>query len=191
MVPKTKNIRQSAGFSLPELLVVLGLIGIMAGFFAPRIDVAKFRQDSAALEVATALNVAQQKAVLRGHSVRVGFDTANARLIVHDDANNDQSVDAGEDERVIELHDGVVFGLGGAPARNSVAFSFAEDPAGIPTIRFARNGGASEEGTLYLTSERSALSGSFTQDSRAITLERSTGRTTCYSYRTGQWKGPC
>ena len=179
------------GFSLPELLVVLGVLGLLAGIFTPRIDVAKFRQDTAVLEVSTALNVAQQKAVLRGHSMRVGLDTAQSRLVIHEDADNDRSVGPGEDVRVVELGEGVAFGLGGAAALNNVAFDFVESAAGIPTVSFARNGGASQEGTIYLTSLRAKQSGSFPEDSRALTLERSTGHTTCYSHRSGSWLGTC
>lgn len=180
-----------SGFSIPELLVVLGVVGVLAGFFVPKLNVAKFRQDTAVLEVSTALNVAQQKAVLRGHSVRVGLDTARARLVIHSDADNDQALGPGEDVRVVELGEGVAFGQGGAPALNAVAFDFAESPAGLPTVSFARNGGASQEGTLYLTSERARRSGLFPEDSRALTLERSTGHTRCYSYRPGSWVETC
>ena len=182
---------QNAGFSLPELLVVLGVVGILAGLFAPRVDVAKFRQDSAILEVSTALIVAQQKAVLRGHRVRVGFDTAASRLIIHEDADNDRAVSSGEDVRVVELGEGVVFGLGGAQALNSVPFDFTASASGIPTLGFSRNGGASQEGTIYLTSRRAQLSSSFPQDARALKLERSTGHVTCYSNRSGAWKAAC
>ena len=183
--------RDRTGFSLPELLIVLGLFGILASYFAPRLDVAKFRQDSAVLEISMALGLAQQKAVLRGHSVRVGIDTAGARLVLHEDANNDQTVDTGEDVRVVELGDGVSFGLGGAPTLHGTAFAVAEGPDGVPTLRFFRNGAASQEGTIYLTSERAASSGAFPEDARALTLERSTGRTTCHSYRSGAWVATC
>lgn len=182
---------ERSGFSLPELLVVLGVVGLLAGIFAPRIDVAKFRQDTAVLEVSTALNVAQQKAVLRGHSIEVGFDTARSRLVIHTDADNDRTVGPGEDVRVVELGDGVAFGLGAAKPLKGVDFDFAESPTGIPSLRFSRNGGASQEGTIYLTSVRSKKSGSFPEDSRALTLERSTGHTTCYSHRSGSWLETC
>ena len=81
---------------------------------------------------------------------------------------------------------------GGAPARpkGNAAISFST-ASGLPTVRFFRNGSASEEGILYITSERSAASGAFPQDTRAIEVERSTGRIRCFSYKSGSWMERC
>lgn len=180
------------GFTLLELIVIMGILGIVAGFAAPLINADKFRMDSAALEVSTALHAAQRKGVMEGHNANIAFDTANRRFAVHMDSNNDGTLQGSENLVAIGLEEGVAFGRGGAPARpkGNAAISFTKK-SGVPTLRFFRNGSASEEGILYLTSERSVTSGAFPQDTRAIEVERSTGRIRCFSYKSGAWTEKC
>lgn len=181
------------GFTLIELVVILGLLGVVVSFAAPLIDADKFRMDAAGLEISTALHAAQRNGVLRGHNVNFAFDTATSKLYVHMDADNDQTLQSDETLNVVQLEDGVRFGRGGAPARSAggQAATFSANVAGLPAFRFFRNGSASERGVVYLTSERSVYSHAFPQDSRAIEVERATGRITCYSYKSGAWATPC
>jgi hypothetical protein len=64
--------------------------------------------------------------------------------------------------------------------------TWTETQDGLPALTFRRNGSASEESILYLTSERGAV-----EDTRAIEIERATGRLRCYSYATGTWIQTC
>ncbi len=181
------------GFTLLELLVVMGLIGGIAAFVAPLIDADKFRMDAASLEVSTAIHAAQRKGVLRGHNVNMAFDTVNGRIYVHMDSNNDRSLQSDEQLTVIPLADDVAFGNGGAPTRSkgAKAATFSADVSGNPALRFYRNGSSNEEGIIYLTSKRSRYSRSFPQDTRAVEIERSTGRVSCFTYKSGSWASPC
>ena len=183
---------EARGFTLLELLVIMGLVTIVVAFAVPLLNADKFRMDAASLEVSTALHAAQRKGVLQGHNANIAFDTAERRLSVHMDRNNDGSVQSGEEATVFDLEDGVAFGRGGAPARpkGTAPVSFRA-VAGSPRLRFFRNGSASEEGIFYLTSERSRTSGAFPQDTRAIEIERSTGRIRCFSYTSGSWEERC
>ncbi len=178
------------GFTLVELLYVMILIGILTGIAVPLLDTSRFRLDAAVREVSTGLMAAQRAAVLGGHDMVVTFDEDNRWLRIHYDLDNDGSMETGENYVVRQLPDGVVFGRGGAPKLsndpNPVTFETEQDD--FPTLVFHRNGSASEEGYIYLTSEGSDPGG---EHARAVQVARATGRVRCWSYRTGSWQETC
>lgn len=176
------------GVTLIELLTVVVIIGILASIAMPRIDITRYRVNSAMQTAGLTLLAAQRTAVTRQHDVVVGFDVATASIRVHDDANNDGTVDPGERVRSRPLGDNVVFGLAGAPAWaiGANAVTFGQSRAGLPAVTFHRNGSASEYGGVYITSRRAASSGLATE-TRLLEVERATGRTTWYRYAGGAW----
>jgi prepilin-type N-terminal cleavage/methylation domain-containing protein len=178
-----------AGFSLPEVLMAVTIMGIVAAIVAPRVDLARFQVDSGMREVATTLMLAQKEAVASQHEVLVGFDTAARTLVIHWDQDNDHAQDAGERIRRVPLADGVTFGRpSGVTARAFGSTDVVFDAiGGMPTVVFHRNGSTSESGGLYLTSVRSTRAGaSYPNDTRAIEFERASGRTEWFRYR-GSW----
>ncbi|GMV04546.1 MAG: hypothetical protein AMXMBFR53_08260 [Gemmatimonadota bacterium] len=179
------------GFSLVELVMVLVLIGIMVNIVVPFLRPEKFRMDGAVILVGTTLTAQQRNAILRQHDVVVAVDTAQRRLRVHYDTNNDATIDTGENWFVVELGDGVVFGRGGAPARplSSQVVSMTTLQDGLPALTFHRNGSASEESVIYLTAETAGSAN--TEEARAVEIERATGRVMCYSYASGEWERKC
>ncbi len=181
------------GFTLIELVMVMLLIGLMANIVIPLMRPEKFRLDSASIEVASTLTAQQRNAVLRQHDVVMAFDTAQRRIRVHYDADNDGDMETGENWYVVELGEGVVFGRGGAPARpmSPLDLSMSQEQDDLPALTFHRNGSASEEAIIYITSERAGRSGGFPEDTRAVEVERATGRVTCYSYASGSWVQSC
>jgi hypothetical protein len=120
------------------------------------------------------------------------FDEPRDRFYVLYDDNNNGAADSGEQRRTVQLSTGVKFGRGGAPAigdfNNAISFTRVSD--GLPALKFHRNGSASEEGLVYLTSARAVLS-DYPQDTRALMVVRSTGRVRCFSYRTLAWVEGC
>lgn len=182
-----------AGLSLIELLVVMLLISIMAGIVVPVLSPQKFQLNAAHVLAASTLTAQQKNSILRQHSVVVAIDSANSLFRVHYDADNDGVMDANEAFHVVELEDGVVFGRGVTPARplGTAMNTFTETQGGLPALIFRRNGSASSESIFYLTSERAATASAYAEDTRAVEIERATGRVRCYSYATGAWLQTC
>ena len=177
------------GFSIPELLVVLLVVSLLSLLVIPNIEIVRFRMDGAVRGAVAALVASQRRAVVRQHDVIVAFDTANRRLRIHQDDNNNSVIDSLEAVRLVPFDDGVRFGLGGAPALfGAAAVGFTETQGGLPVVRFIRSGSASEEGHIYLTSARSAGTGRYPQDARAVKVDRATGRVTWYYYDPDEWK---
>jgi prepilin-type N-terminal cleavage/methylation domain-containing protein len=75
MVKSGKNLR---AFNLLELVLVMGIIGVMAAIAAPRFANATtaYRADAAAKRVAADLALAQSNARITGSNQAVVFDTA-------------------------------------------------------------------------------------------------------------------
>ena len=181
------------GFSLFELLMVMLLMSIMAGIVIPLIQPQKFQMDAAVVVVASTFTAQQRGSILRQHDMVIVVDSANGWLRAHRDADNDGTIDAGENFSVIQLDDGVVFGRGTATARplGGAMNTFTDSQDGMPALTLRRNGSASSESILYLTSAREALSGAYPLDTRAVEIERATGRVRCYSFQPGSWIQTC
>jgi Tfp pilus assembly protein FimT len=172
-----------------EILVVLAIIGLVAVFALPRVDYARYRIDGTMRGVATSLLGAQRAAVTRQHDIIVLLDATNQTIRIHDDANDNHVLDAGERVRAIPLGDAVVLGQGPAPPHSGVGpgpVTFTKQVDGVPALTFHRNGAASEYGGFYLTSRR-AMAGGYASDARLVVVERSTGRVTRYRYDGSGW----
>ena len=164
------------------------LIGIMTAIAVPRIDFARFRTDSSAASLNSYVLLAQRLAVLRGHDVNVSFDETGQRLVIHQDRNNDGVTDTGEATQTEALHEGTQFGVVGAVLYGmGPDITFKAGALGDATLVFHRNGSASEEGAIHITSRPK---GGAVYD-RAVCITRATGLTKCFSRRSGSWQEGC
>jgi prepilin-type N-terminal cleavage/methylation domain-containing protein len=179
------------GFTLLELLTVLSVVGILLLILMPRVDVERFQLDAAMREVGSAVAAGRGRAILRQHDFVLMFDEDGFVLL--DDLNNNGKTDPGEDRRKVELPGRVRFDRGGAPPILGLTegISFTKRAEELPALTFHRNGAASEEGVIYLTSARAAGAESTPQDTRALRIERATGRVRCLTYRTLEWQEGC
>ena len=183
--PATPN-----GFTLIEVMVVLVLTGIVASIAMPRVDIARFRVNSAFRQIGMTLLAAQRTAILRQHAVVVAIDTAQSVLRVHEDRNNNGAIENGEPLRYVEFEEGVVFGRGAAPARpmGNGSIILTKSQSGLPAITFHRSGSAGEAGGFYITSGRAGNIPRYAEDAKALEIQKATGRTLFYQYGAGAWK---
>ncbi len=176
------------GFTLIELLVVVAVIATLSAIAIPRIDLDAYKVNAAVRAVTSSLTYAQRLAVSLQHDVRVAFDSANSRLRVHEDLDNDNIMDPAERVTFTPLDNGVIFGLGPAPAFTVGAntFNFNGQQGGLPMLVFRRDGSVSENGGFYLNATRAVAQGNPSK-TRAAEIIRSSGRITWYSYGSFAW----
>ena len=183
-----RRLSRRAGFSLIEILMVIVLIGMVAMFAIPRLNFSGYRINSAVRGMTALVARAQRLAVTDQFNVNFLFDVPNNQVKIHEDANNNNAIDAGERVRVYPLGEGVVFGRNGAPVRQygGTPVSFTRTQGGMPEIIFRRDGSASENGGFYITSA-TALNSSRPQDARSIEVIQATGRAEWYQYNGSAW----
>ncbi len=178
--PKTCAKDTRRGFSLIEMLIVIIMIGLLAGVAASRLDWTRYRADSQARGLLATLNVAQRTAVSLQNDIRVDVPSASA-LRVHEDTDNDGVVDGSERVTYHQMGDGFRLGKGSMSSTPAPA-----DPTDLATITvvFRRDGTASRAGTYYLSAPQPDATCKYC---RAVALARATGRTVYYSRATGSW----
>jgi Tfp pilus assembly protein FimT len=171
--------------------MVIAIIGIMTAMAIPKIDVARFKIEAGMQAVGTLLLASQRVAVTRQHDVVVMFDETNNALRILWDANNNGAVDAGEHVRVHDFGEPIVFGRATATPHSVIgapSISFTQMNGGFKSLTFHRSGAASEEGGFYITSSREVSGGGHPSDTRAVEVERGTGRSTWFRWIPPAWK---
>lgn len=191
-IRRVPGAAQREGLTLAELVFVVIVVGVLTTLVVPQLNVTPYLMDGQVRGSVAALVAAQRTAVKAQHDVVVAFDTANRRLRVHADRDNDGVLDPGEHARWVQLHDNIRFSLGDAPEYTplgSQPLSFSATQDGMPALTFRRNGSTTEQGGFYLTSRRAtANTQSRPSDSRAVEIERATGRTSWLRYEPPNWE---
>lgn len=180
--------RPRRGFTLLELTVVLIMVALIAGMAVPRLNYEKYRADAAMRTVRSVLQGAQRNAIMRQTNVVIGFDVSGKKLYILEDADNDCVVDGGERLTTRPLEDGAKFsippsGYGGTSPGSPIVGPTLCSYAGVPGIQFLRDGAASTDLDVYVTSSR----GSNT-DYRLIRVTMASGRTEAFRYDGSTWQ---
>lgn len=191
----TPNSRQSpevaarSGFTLPELAVVVAIVGIVVAFAIPRFPISGMRADAAVRVLRAELQSAQRAAITRQSNIVVGVDVANGRLRILEDGDNDELAGTGERVRSRPLEENVAFRapamgrVGGAALSASFIGSNLRDRDGLPSIVFRRDGSASTDLELYLSSTPNEPN-----SWRAVTVAPSTGRADAWRRTSSDWR---
>ena len=175
------------GFTVLELLIVVAIIGIIATLAFPKVNFTQFQVDAGARLIRINLQNAQRLAVARQYDVIVSFNLAKNSMRIVEDGNNNGAIDGGERVSWRSLEDNVHFavpitGLNGA-AGGSVIGSNLKTIDGMPSVIFRRDGAASSDVEIYLTSKRAK-----SNDYRAVQVVQATGRSDWFKYIGSKWK---
>jgi prepilin-type N-terminal cleavage/methylation domain-containing protein len=176
------------GVTLIELMIVVTLISLISAIALPKINFAQFKTDDSVRALRTTLQTAQRLAVTRQYDVIVSFDSANSRLRIVQDKNNNYAIDAGETVSYVPLDPGVTFATpaqGGivATVASSVSGTNIMTISGLPSVVFLRSGSASSYVEVYLT----AHGNDGVNEWRGVQVTQATGRTVWYRWLATLW----
>ncbi|MDZ4258542.1 MAG: type II secretion system protein [Gemmatimonadales bacterium] len=167
------------GVTLIEMLMVVVVIGILSGMAASRLDWVRYRADSISRGVMAELSQAHRLSVSLQINVRVTA-VGGTRLTIHEDANNDGTINNGERVMTHVLDHGFRLLQGTAPA-----VPVPDDPTELTALVFHRDGSASRGGTFYIASPATDPTCRYC---RAVSVSRGTGRVVWYTLATGTWR---
>lgn len=171
------------------MLVVIAMLGLIAGIAMVTIDFSRTEAEVAAARLSRDLSLVRSRAIFEGNDFIVTFDVTNSRLTytVHDDMNNNGSVELAIGETV-ETHD-----LG--ETNHNVAIAFVSGLRGVdgaaltepvtlagspPRVTFSARSRANA-GAIYLAPEDDLRNGD-PRNMRAITISGASGKVQRWRY---------
>ena len=194
MLLKNKPISQYDGFTLAELMTVLGILailGIATGYSFIKLLPA-YRLKSAAIDIFSSFQAARMKAIKNGCRYAVVFDTENSSyqtIGAGEDGIFSGATDSGDDmyERIVRLSDygtGIEFGHGSASRNATVSAGNSFPSDGISYVanssEFNSRGMANKMGYVYLANHIG--------DAYAISTPTMAGVVTMKRWNGGEWR---
>lgn len=185
---ETPERRLRRGFTLLELVVVLIMVGLIAGIAVPRLNYEKYRADGAMRTVRSVLAGAHRNAIMRQTNIVIGFNLSNNTMVVLEDANNNCVKDTGERQTVRPLEEGAKFAVPATPYGGMSVSTAVSGPnlcslGGNPAIQYLRDGATSTDLDVYLTSSRGVP-----KDFRMVRVTQASGRTEANRFDGTTWK---
>jgi prepilin-type N-terminal cleavage/methylation domain-containing protein len=178
----------SRGFTMIEMVMVLVLIGLLAGFAIPRLNVARMKSDGAARLVRMLIMNAQRTSITRQSNTIVSFDLVNSRIRIVEDYNNNDTLNTGDRVYWRAVEEGVKFltppmvRVVGGTATSALQGSDLRTVSSYLSITFRRDGSASSDAEIYFSARANVPT-----EFRAMTIAPSTGRTDLYRWTGTAW----
>lgn len=133
--------QRGAGFTLVELMIVVAIMGILAGIAYPLMLswLPNMRVRGAARDVYSVMQRAKAEAIERGGNVAIVFNTAANTYTMFVDANSNRLLDAGELPLLSSgpMPNGVAFDNRAAPPLPAIEVKGADDI--VDGVSFASN----------------------------------------------------
>ncbi len=173
------------------MVMVVVIIGIMAKVALPKFNIDKYRADAAGRLCLILLQEAQRNAITRQSNVIVSFDAVLNRFRVVQDYNNNDTINTTDMVQYRNMPEGAIFskpswsgavGYDGTAPTASFAGSGLMTISTLPTIIFRRDGSASTNLTLFVTTRAGVAT-----EYRELVVTASTGRTDLYKYNGSAW----
>jgi prepilin-type N-terminal cleavage/methylation domain-containing protein len=171
-------------FTLIEILMVMALIGIVAGWAVSRVSLSSYRLDAAVRMLQNLVIGAQQTAITRNVEVTLRFDRNNHRVETRFVVDGTEIVTARvlpEGARFLIPTVGIDGAasdfVGGAGADGSPGVTFSRD------VRIAPNGTMTGDVVVYV-----GTAAARPNDQRAVAITGATTRTAVWSYGSGAWR---
>lgn len=161
-------------------MVVVTILGVIAGMAIPRVNISGYRSDAAAQQVRSVFQTAQRTSLTRQYDVIVSVDTVKGGLRIAEDVNNSGSIEVSEWRFWRPPGEGNRFatppkGVNVASPSAAVVGGSLKQVDGLPSVIFHRDGSTSSDCEIYMVSRYKDRT-----DFRAITLTRATGRSELY-----------
>ena len=185
-------LESKKGFTLIEMIITMTIIGIVSAIAIPNFSKWKEKHEinGQAQKVYFDLMLARTTAVKSNNNVRVTFNLVANTYTIHEDSNDDGTVDAGENLKNAVLENNVQFAYNvGITDTDNNAVTSAVSFGGAQVVVFDSRGQASSSGSVLLLH----LSDIGISDDRArlISILQATGGVDYWTYsgtETPPWK---
>ena len=192
MTKKYIRLRGEAGYSLVEMMFVMGVMGVLAGMAVLQIGASRpgALGDGAMRVVLSQMNTARELAISQRRNMRLVFDNGSRVQVIREEVPGPTLTTISTVILEGSLQFVLVSGVPDTPDAfgNSAATSFPTATGNPPEVKFTPNGtlvnqdGLTLNGSVFVALPNQGLS------ARAVTVLGSTGRVRGYRWDGRNWK---